>query len=160
MFKEHEESRVQKLGIMNDTDGRPAIYYLPPTNQVTAIRNLQKQMLGTMGDKKAGAIEGFKSNQSVFCACGGDNEEGLRKFSRSHNRKSKICMVCGKILPGGVLLGKEREMNLAADRLRVVDKGTPSFIYLIVDMFVPSLLISFFFFVVFKSGGTLRPVFE
>lgn len=124
MFKQHELS-VQKLGVMpNEPNSNPsqAFEYIMPISRATAQKNLNKMMLENMGDSKGAAINEFKNNKSVFCSC--DHDERTRKFSRSViSRKSKICMTCGKILPAGMLLGKEKEMILAGDRLRVVDLG-------------------------------------
>jgi len=125
MFAEHEASALA-LGVetTGDTEeSAPAspeqvLYYLPPISQTQALRKKKIAMLKKVNEAD---IKSYKAQVSVFCSCEGENDP---IHNPSKNKKSMVCLACGKIILGGVLLGKQKEVDIATERLTLADTGT------------------------------------
>src|SRR4051812_19543488 len=119
MFEEHQASALMPPPA-SASDGQQEdetnIYYIPPMPRTVALKNKRQAVLATIGSNDRHALKVFRDQKSVFCTCDGNPEDAARKHPQY--RKSKICPQCGRILPGGILLGRDKELNLASDRLR------------------------------------------
>lgn len=87
--------------------------------KVTGKDRRQDLLFKAGGGGQLKITKAMKEKKYGFCTCGEDTT--LRRYAQ-HNR-SKICPVCEKLLPGGIFMGKDKELFITSERLRLMDAG-------------------------------------